>query len=126
MTDFIYDRSGGVLTGHGQEWAAVSGIQNRFSPIANGTYMAPAGSLMAGKSGYGVPYDEKYRRAPFRYTDKKGFSWFFWLGLGDIGIHPDGNLPGTEGCIGITDHDTSPLFYLLRRINTAPVTVWVK
>lgn len=24
-----------------------------------------------------------------------------------LGIHPDGNVPGTEGCIGLLDSDTS-------------------
>jgi hypothetical protein len=32
-----------------------------------------------------------------------------------LGIHPDGNIPGTEGCIGITELDTRNLYLKLKR-----------
>lgn len=81
---------------------------------------------MSGKPGLGVPHDPKYWKPPFAYRDKKGFSWFFWLGKGDFGIHPDGNVPGTKGCIGIVEADTRPLFNKLKNLNQQQVTVKVQ
>jgi len=126
MADLVYDKAKGTLEGRGQKWHVASGIKHRFNPIVNGMYTAPAGALMSGNPGYGVPHDPKYNKAPYSYTDKKGFSWFFWLGKDNLGIHPDGNVPGTKGCIGITDADTKPLFDFLKKINIVPVTVLVK
>jgi hypothetical protein len=50
------------------------------------------------------------------YRDKSGFGFFvpiypqFQTNRGKVGgrlgIHPDGNKPGTLGCIGITDSNT--------------------
>ena len=127
MADFIYDKSKGTLEGHGQSWIVRSGIPGSYTPIANGVYTAPKGSLMSGQPGYGVPHDVKYSKPPYSYTDKKNFSWFFWLGTGNLGIHPDGNVPGTKGCIGVVDNDTKPLFDKLKQLNaSASVTVLVK
>ena len=126
MTDFIYDKSKGTLIGHGQTWHVKSGTNKIFNPIVNGTYTAPTGALMTGKPGFGVPFDNKYNIAPFSYRDKKAFSWFLWLGKENLGIHPDGNVPGTKGCIGITDNDTKKLFDLFKELNKKPITVLVK
>lgn len=46
------------------------------------------------------------------YCDKKDNCWFQRIdsdpnnGRTDLGIHPDGNTLGTQGCIGISDSDT--------------------
>lgn len=126
MADFVYDKKKKTLVGHGQTWRVRSGIPGAYSPTPNGLYTAPKGSLMAGTPGNGVPHDEKYSKAPYSYRDKKGFSWFFWIGSENLGIHPDGNVPGTKGCIGIVDNDTRPLFNLLKQLNEQPVTILVE
>lgn len=127
MANFIYDKSKKTLEGHGQKWSVNSGIPGRYSPITNGVYTAPKGALMAGTPGQGVPYEPKYSKAPYSYTDKKNFSWFLWLGKDNLGIHPDGNVPGTKGCIGIVDADTKSLFEKLKQLNkVSPVTILVK
>lgn len=118
MADFIYDKSKKTIEGHGELWQVRSGIAGRYKPIANGVYTAPKNALMAAKSGFGVPSDIKYSMPPYAFRDKRGFSWFFWLGQGNLGIHPDGNLPGTEGCIGILKDDTKPLFDKIKKLNS--------
>lgn len=123
-----YDKSTGTLTvvGSTKTWNATSGIPNKHKPIADGLYTVPKNALMAGKTGEGVPYDPKYNKSPYRFQDKKGFSWFLWLGKGELGIHPDGNVPGTLGCIGITDDDTKPLFNELKKLKDQAYKVQVK
>ena len=127
MANFVFDKSRSTFEGHGQTWKVRSGIPGRYSPLPNGLYAVPKGSLMSGTPGLGVPHDPKYAQPPYRFTDKAGFSWFLWLGIGDLGVHPDGNVPGTMGCIGIADDDTKPLFYKLRQLNNeTEITVLVK
>lgn len=93
----------------------------------SGLYTVPKNSLMAAKAGFGVPYDPKYAMPPYAFRDKRGFSWFFWLGSGNLGIHPDGNIPGTEGCIGIIKDNTKPLFDKIKLLNSStPITILVK
>lgn len=126
MPDFIYDKKSRKLTGHGETWEVRSGIPGEYTPTPNGLDTVPPGALMSGQAGLGVPHDPKYAKAPFAYRDKKGFSWFFWLGKGDLGIHPDGNVPGTKGCIGIVEADTRPLFNKLKSLSQRQITVQVQ
>jgi len=50
------------------------------------------------------------------YSDGKGFSWFarlhpqFKTDRSGFGIHPDGNVPGTKGCIGLVLEDSRPFY----------------
>lgn len=39
-----------------------------------------------------------------------------------LGIHPDGNVPGTEGCIGILDEDTKEWFEAFKSIEMGGIT----
>ena len=56
---------------------------------------------------------------PFR--DPCGLAW--WCPLTPLfdtirtglGLHPDGNIPGTEGCVGITADNTRTLFFALKK-----------
>ena len=86
----------------------------------------PKNALMAGKPGLGVPHDNKYAKPPYSFSDKKGFSWFLWLGKDNLGVHPDGNVPGTEGCIGILGDDTSTLFNKLKMMKNKNIVIQVK
>jgi hypothetical protein len=121
MADFIFNIGKQELTElikSNRVWKATSGMPGRHKPIAPGnSFEVPKGSLMAGEEGHGVPCDRKYAIPPFSYRDQMGFSWFLWLGQGNLGIHPDGNVPGTLGCIGVTENDTKELFELIREIN---------
>jgi hypothetical protein len=97
-----------IFSPDGKSWPAVSG------PHGKGTL--PVGLYFIGPA---VELDSKsLENQP--YCDKNGFAW--WCPLGPafstartgFGIHPDGNIPGTKGCIGIKCRDTSPLFELLK------------
>jgi hypothetical protein len=125
--DFIYDIDLGTLTGHDMTWPTVSGIDARYEPLPCGYYLAPQGSLMASDPSHGVPFHPKYGEPPHAFRDPQNFSWFLWLGVRNLGIHPDGNIPGTEGCIGITSEDTKPLFNKLKELLKAgPVGILVR
>lgn len=124
MANFIYDKKTGTLTGHGENWNVRSGIPGKYDPISNGTYTIPKGALMTDKTGTGVPHNKKYSSRA--YKDGKGLHWFLWLGKGNLGIHPDGNVPGTKGCVGITNSDTKSLFYKLKQLNVSSLTLQVK
>jgi hypothetical protein len=126
MSDIVYDKAKKILIVGKDEWQAVSGIEKKYKPIAEGQYTAPKGALMAGQKGLGVPTHNQYNQQPFSYRDGKGLSWFLWLGKGNLGIHPDGNVPGTKGCIGVTAEDTRPLFNKLKQMNIRPLTVIVR
>ena len=63
------------------------------------------------------------------YTDAEGFCWFasiepmFPTERSGFGIHPDGNVPGTRGCIGITTPDSKPCYNFLRAAESVYVVV---
>jgi RHS repeat-associated protein len=70
--------------------------------------------------------DPTYRRGAFCDAFKN--CWFLKLrddlGRTGLGIHPDGNVPGTEGCIGLTAPDSSEVAEILGRLDRdAPVIV---
>jgi hypothetical protein len=125
MADISFDKSKGTLTAFGRTWPAVSGIKGKHKPLPAGTYTAPAGALMTGtEQVLGVGFNTKYGHPA--YKDRTGFGWFMWLGKGNLGIHPDGNVPGTQGCIGVTKNNTRDLFELLRSRNGEAISVIVK
>lgn len=122
--DLVFDRASSTLKGLGGTWQAGSGTTGGYSTISPGLYNCPAKSLMVGtEDSPPVAKDTKYAAAP--YLDQNGFGWFFWLGKQNLGIHPDGNVPGTEGCIGIKDEDTRALFEKLKAKYNQKVTVQV-
>ncbi|MCA8909559.1 MAG: hypothetical protein KDA64_16960 [Rhodospirillaceae bacterium] len=125
MTKLVFDKSTGKLTGFGKSWNATSGTSS-INPLANKTYTAPAHALMTGtkKTVSGVPSSKTYDKDS--YTDDNGFSWFLWIGQGNLGIHPEGGAAGTLGCIGITDGDTRPLFDEIKAVMHESIEVEVK
>lgn len=126
MAELVYDSAQQRLIGFGKSWRVRSGIPGLFSPIPPGVYTAPPNALMTGNlnKAVGVPYHPNFDK--ISYEDKKGLKWFLWLGTGNYGIHPDGNVPGTKGCIGIVQDDTQDIFDLLKRYATNGLTVRVK
>lgn len=89
-----------------RRWPAVSGPYGKGELPEGGYTIAPPAILE------GVPANEAYR-------DKKGHTWFaplrpqFPTDRSGFGIHPDGNVPGTLGCIGLTQEDTREILELL-------------
>jgi len=62
------------------------------------------------------------------YTDKSGFGWFarlipqFETERSGFGIHPDGNVPGTRGCIGLNPEVTRGVYdYLVAQAKVEPL-----
>jgi hypothetical protein len=112
MADLIFDRAKKTLSWPTKNlsWNAISG------PFGAG--VLPPGLYDIGRrevTGYTASIDLAYR-------DKTGRGFFVPIypkfqtnrgkSDGRLGIHPDGNKPGTLGCVGITDqnaksfHDT--------------------
>lgn len=99
----------GVLyaLGTDKKWKACSGPHGKGS--------APKGVYRIEK-----PTPLEVGSSTLAYTDKGGFAWFakmiptFQTERTGFGIHPDGNVPGTLGCIGITESETKDLFEFLQ------------
>jgi hypothetical protein len=89
-----------------KQFPAVSG------PYGKGELPTGAYSVASAVSLHDVPANEAYR-------DKAGNTWFaplkplFATERKGFGIHPDGNVPGTLGCIGLTAEDTKEVLELL-------------
>lgn len=86
----------------GLESQAVSGPHGN-GELPNGIYNVPRSGLMkkSGKKGF----CDSTENCWFQYIDPQ-----FPTDRTELGIHPDGNVPGTRGCIGLLDSDTSNWF----------------
>lgn len=101
MSDELFF-DGNTLRWGGESWPAVSG------PHGNGR-------LPEGK--YTIEVDRRTGQSTSLgkgYRDREtGLEWFvpltphFSTGRTGLGIHPDGNVPGTLGCVGITSRADS-------------------
>lgn len=103
MADIVFDRALKKLTwtAKGLSWNAVSGPFGA-GPLPPGLYDIARREI--------TDYSNKIDAA---YRDKSGFGFFVPIYPkfettrgktgGRLGIHPDGNKPGTLGCVGITD-----------------------
>lgn len=124
MADLVFSKSKGTLTAFGRTWGAVAGT-TQFQSLPPGFYSVWPGSLMTGTEQVeGVGFDSKY--AFPAYKDRTGFGWSLRLGQVNLGIHPNGSIPGIEGCIGITSINTRDLFEELRQRNGRSLTVSVE
>lgn len=96
-------------------WKATSG--------PHGKGAAPRGAYQVGRPTAIDPSNVAFR-------DPQGLAWFaeltpsFKTDRTSLGIHPDGNVPGTQGCIGIVEKDTKPLFDFLSEC-PQPVVLYV-
>lgn len=97
----VKDDSGAKL----QQWSGISGPHRRGT-LPAGRYILPRGPAVVGAN----------QRRRQSYCDAAGNCWWqpitptFPTNRSGLGIHPDGNVPGTEGCIGVTENNTSDLF----------------
>ena len=103
---YVFDRGELIAVDKNERWPAVTG------PWGKGA--APPGEYMIQKA---TRLKDCKKNRPYR--DKAGNVWFakltptFETDRTGLGIHPDGNVPGTLGCVGVTCDDTSALFALL-------------
>ncbi len=101
----------------GSNWPAISGPYGK-------------GKLPSGKYLITEPVEIKSTAIKYNpYRDKTGFtSWcrltpLFETDRFGFGIHPDGNIPGTLGCIGIRLDDTREVFETLQNANDKSLIV---
>jgi hypothetical protein len=94
------DKSGIVV----KSWPAVSGPWGKGQlPPGDYTLTSPPSTV------------SKSNRKHSSFCDSVGNCWWqpikpkFPTNRKGLGMHPDGNKPGTEGCIGATDKDTRNL-----------------
>jgi hypothetical protein len=112
MPDLIYNKNSQMLSGFGKTWIVRSGGES-YAALENKIYSVPPRSLMIGTAHIpGAIHHSKYNQAC--YKDENGLGWFLWLGEGGLGIHPNMNITGTQGCIGIVASCTRDLLDLLR------------
>ncbi len=121
--DWVYNTGTGTLTqtdSNGNpiiSWPAGSGAWGN-GQLPPGDYTLP---------GPPVPVPPSHPRQA-SYCDGAGNCWWqpitpnFPTNRTGLGIHPDGNKPGTAGCIGATDNDTTSLFDALLN-DQGPLTV---
>jgi hypothetical protein len=87
-----------------ESWPTVSGPHNQGA--------LPDGIYIFKKYPETVYPDPKRPKWHLSFCDKNGNCWWqpitplFDTDRTGLGFHPDGNVPGTEGCIGATDSDT--------------------
>lgn len=116
----------------GKTWPARSGGLTGSNPRVSYDVDGKALSLPKGSyrilrkekgNNYGVTQLEMLIPKELQRT-KQPIGWFFPLeplfstergspALGRFGIHPDGGLPGTDGCIGVYSGDYDALYKLL-------------
>ncbi|MDH5731361.1 MAG: hypothetical protein OEZ58_20435 [Gammaproteobacteria bacterium] len=91
----------------GQNWVAKSGPYGK-GKLPNGLYTI--GSCFEVRP-------PNYQNGAYKGMDN--FAWFcrlepqFETDRTGLGIHPDGNKPGTKGCVGILNTETRGLFQQL-------------
>lgn len=113
MADLYFYRQLGILAwpSQGSYWSAVSGIQGSANllPLPSGVYTIGRREVTDYTPSIGSAFQDKTGNGFFipifpTFATNRGRSG------GRLGIHPDGNVPGTAGCIGLTDPDTSSFF----------------
>jgi len=103
MADLTFDRTKKVLSWPAKNltWNAVSGPFGA-GPLPIGLYDIARREITEYTNKVDVPYRDKTGMGFFvpiypKFQTSRGKTG------GRLGIHPDGNKPGTLGCIGITD-----------------------
>ena len=121
--DWKYDSVSGTLTQTDSNGKPINSWPAGSGPWGSG--QLPPGKYTLPSSPVPVPPDHPRRSS---YCDYAGNCWWqpitpnFPTNRTGFGIHPDGNVPGTAGCIGATDKDTTSLWDALRN-DQGPLTV---
>ena len=123
-----FDRNTGNLDAYPGD-ANTAGPPQRFpgvsGPFGNGSL--PPGNYTLPSPAVSVPPGWPNRSA---FCDASGNCWWqpiqpdFYTPRDRLGIHPDGNNPGTAGCIGVSGDNTRDLFDILSN-TTDPVPLKV-
>ena len=107
MSNWRFTTANKLIAPNGQPWSAKSG------PYGKGRL--PKGQYTIG-SATTISSGNKNRS----YRDPSGFAWWcpiapdFNAKRDGLGIHPDGGVPGTLGCIGLTSVNTRSAYNALR------------
>ena len=121
--DWEYDSVSGTLTQTDSNGKPINSWPAGSGPWGSG--QLPPGNYTLPSPPVPVPPDHRRRSS---YCDYAGNCWWqpitpnFPTNRTGFGIHPDGNVPGTAGCIGATDRDTTSLWDALRN-DQGPLTV---
>lgn len=127
MSDLVFDRTKKTLAWPAKNlsWGAVSGPFGAGA-LPPGTYDVGKKEITAYTSQIDISYRDKTGMGFFlpiypKFTTNRGKSG------GRLGIHPDGNKPGTLGCIGITDTSAKSFHDVMRSMApNATITLLVK
>jgi RHS repeat-associated protein len=107
----VYDQSDGTLTYYDAEGRPVAQTSGATSGPYGGGPLPPGEYEGEPRGGSNAPTVGGQRNRA--YCDPVGNCWFAPISpildtpRSGFGIHPDGNVPGTEGCIGLTQRNTS-------------------
>jgi RHS repeat-associated protein len=126
---WTYSNDNHLLTLYDDDYNAVASVSAVSGVPDNPAAAIPIGKYLLGRL---TPIANVPKNAA--YCDSAGNCW--WVNLvpqfdtnrgtvgGQLGIHPDGNIPGeTEGCIGISGNNTLGVYNLLREFIDAPLYV---
>lgn len=119
MPDLIFNKSTGQLSwpAIGKYWGARSGPYG-LGALPSGKYTVGRREITDYTSSIGVAFKDQTGKGFFvpiypNFSTTRGSSG------GRLGIHPDGNVPGTQGCIGLTDHDTYSFYDAVRNTSAS-------
>jgi RHS repeat-associated protein len=107
---------GGRLDYVGDDGHVISSWQARSGPFGNGAL--PSGNYTLNGGPSVVPSEHPNQES---FCDPTHHCWWqpmtpgFDTTRSGLGIHPDGGVPGTSGCIGVQGTDTSSLYNILRQ-----------
>jgi len=110
----------GILSFNDKQYDVVTGGFGK-GPLPSGVYQVNKPYKMKPEKGK----TEAFQRTDFPWVSK--LNPLFETDRSGLYIHPDGNLPGTQGCIGILEDDTQ-CFYDLNNLfkNNKQITLEVK
>ena len=115
MADLIFDRKQKNLSWPFKKlsWGAVSGPFGA-GPLPPGLYDIARREITEYTNKVEMPYRDKTGMGFFvpiypKFATSRGKSG------GRLGIHPDGNIPGTLGCIGITDANARSFYNAIKQ-----------
>jgi len=107
MADLTFTKSTSLLAwpAAGGQWSARSGPFG-LGVLPSGVYAVGRNEVTDYTTSIGAAFQDGTGNG-FFVPIYPGFSTTRGSIGGRLGIHPDGNVPGTAGCIGITEHDAS-------------------
>ncbi|MCH9688576.1 MAG: hypothetical protein K0V04_44505 [Deltaproteobacteria bacterium] len=116
-----FNRATGTLSWGSKTWTAVSGPHNNGA-LPAGEYRLERRRVTPHSATIGEPFKDKASGLGFFIPLTAEFA----TTRTGLGIHPDGNVPGTEGCIGITADAGSFYKAVAKTAPSAVITVDVK